>query len=296
MAKRLLGLEVTAALKERLQTQTKDLKERGILPKLTIIRVGENPADLSYERGAVKCAAQIGVQVEHVILPTDVSKEELVENIRRLNADPSVHGVLMFRPLPAHLKEYSTEICNALMAAKDVDCMTDLSAAGVFEDRADLGFSPCTAGACLEILDHYGINCEGKNVVVIGRSLVVGKPVAMMLLRRNATVTICHRGTKNIAEIARNADILITAAGALKSLTKEYVRPGQVVIDVSINWDENKLNRDGQRGAIAGDVVYEDVEPIVDAITPVPGGVGSVTVSILMRQVIMAARRLNAAR
>ena len=144
----------------------------------------------------------------------------------------------MFRPLPKHLKADQNEICNRLDPKKDVDCMTDLSNAGVFEGRSDLGFAPCTPAACMEILDYYGIDCKGKNAVVIGRSLVVGKPAAMMLMGKNATVTVCHTKTVNTAEVCRKADILVSAAGVLNSLTKDYVRPGQVVIDVSINWDE----------------------------------------------------------
>ena len=169
--------------------------------------------------------------------------------------------------------------------------MTDLSNAGVFEGRADLGFAPCTPAACMEILDYYGIDCQGKSAVVIGRSLVVGKPAAMMLMAKNATVTVCHTKTVDTAAIARQADILVSAAGVLGSLTKDYVRPGQVVIDVSINWDENKINAKGGKGGIAGDAVYDEVEPIVEAITPVPGGVGSVTTSVLIGHVVEAAER-----
>ena len=210
----------------------------------------------------------------------------------QINANDAIHGVLMFRPLPKHLKADQNEICNRLDPKKDVDCMTDLSNAGVFEGRSDLGFAPCTPAACMEILDYYGIDCKGKNAVVIGRSLVVGKPAAMMLMGKNATVTVCHTKTVNTAEICRKADILVSAAGVLNSLTKDYVRPGQVVIDVSINWDENKPNARGGLGAIAGDAVYAEVEPIVEAITPVPGGVGSVTTSVLMKHVIEAAERV----
>jgi len=166
---------------------------------------------------------------------------------------------------------------------KDVDGMTDISNAGVFMGKS-VGFAPCTPAACMEILNHYGIDCTGKKAVVIGRSLVVGKPAAMMLMGKNATVTVCHTRTKDVAAEAREADILISAAGVLKSLTKEFVRPGQIVVDVSINWDEEK-------GGIAGDAVFEEIEPIVDAITPVPGGVGAVTTSVLIGHVVEAAGR-----
>ena len=290
MAKQLLGKEVTEALNAKLQAKVEELKAKGVTPKLGIIRCGENPSDLSYEKGATARAELIGVEVEKFLLPEDVTKEALIAQIEAINADDSIHGVLMFRPLPKHLKADQNEICNKLDPRKDVDCMTDLSNAGVFEGRSDLGFPPCTPQACMEILAHYGIDCKGKKAVVIGRSLVVGKPAAMMLMDRNATVTICHTKTVNTAEIAREADILVSAAGVLNSLTKDFVRPGQVVIDVSINWDAEKITAKG-KGGIAGDAVFAEVEPIVEAITPVPGGVGSVTTSVLIGHVVEAAER-----
>ena len=293
MAKLLLGKEVTDALNEKLMERTAALKEQGIIPTLAIIRCGANPSDLSYEKGATKRAELVGVAVKKYELPEDVTKEALMATIDEINGDDSVHGVLMFRPLPKHLKADQDEICNRLDPKKDVDCMTDLSNAGVFEGRKDLGYAPCTPEACMEILDYYGIDCKGKSAVVIGRSLVVGKPAAMMLMGKNATVTVCHTKTVNTAEVARSADILVSAAGVLGSLTKEYVRPGQVVIDVSINWDPNKVNSKGGKGAIAGDAVFEEVEPVVEAITPVPGGVGSVTTSVLMKLVVEEAEKAH---
>lgn len=287
MAKQLLGKEVTEALNARLQAKCEELKAKGVSPKLAIVRCGENPSDISYEKGAVKRAETIGVETMNVLLPETVEKETLIAEIEKLNADDSVHGVLLFRPLPKHLKPWESEICNHLKAGKDVDCMTDLSNAGVYEGK-ELGFPPCTPQACMEILSHYQIDLTGKNVVVIGRSLVVGKPAAMMLMAKNATVTICHTRTKNVADIARKADIIVTSAGVLNSLTKDYVSAGQTVIDVSINWDPTK--KEG-RGGIAGDAVFEEIEPLVDAITPVPGGVGSVTTSVLIQHVIEAAER-----
>ena len=292
MAQTLLGKELTAALNERIKADVEKLKAAGVNPTLGIIRVGERGDDISYERGAMKRCDTLGVAVKQYLLPADVTQEQLIATIEEVNKDDSIHGVLMFRPLPKHLKADQNEICNRLDPKKDVDCMTDLSNAGVFEGRSDLGFAPCTPAACMEILDYYGIDCKGKNAVVIGRSLVVGKPAAMMLMGKNATVTVCHTKTVNTAEICRKADILVSAAGVLNSLTKDYVRPGQVVIDVSINWDENKPNARGGLGAIAGDAVYAEVEPIVEAITPVPGGVGSVTTSVLMKHVIEAAERV----
>ena len=282
MAKQLLGKEVNEKLNARIIAECEELKARGVNPTLAIVRCGERPDDLSYEKGATKRAEALGVAVEKFLLPEDVSKEELLRTIDAINANDQIHGVLMFRPLPKHLKADQDEICNRLDPRKDVDGMTNGSNAGVFMGK-ELGFAPCTPAACMEILDHYGIDCTGKKAVVLGRSLVVGKPAAMMLLAKNATVTVCHTKTRDVA-VAREADILVSAAGVLKSLTKDYVRPGQVVIDVSINWDEAK-------GGIAGDAVYDEVEPIVEAITPVPGGVGAVTTSVLIGHVVEAAKR-----
>ena len=291
MAKLLLGKEVNEKLNARIAAQCEALKARGVQPTLGIVRCGERPDDLSYERGATKRAEALGVAVEKFLLPEDVSKEALLQTIDAINANDSIHGVLLFRPLPKHLKADEDEICNRLAPQKDVDGMTDGSNAGVFMGKA-LGFAPCTPAACMEILDHYGIDCTGKKAVVIGRSLVVGKPAAMMLMAKNATVTVCHTRTVDVPAVAREADILISAAGVLNSLTKDYVRPGQIVVDVSINWDPEKVNAKGGKGAIAGDAVFEEVEPIVEAITPVPGGVGAVTTSVLIGHVVEAAERM----
>ncbi len=290
MAKLLLGKEVNEALVSALQKRTAALKEKGVQPTLGIIRLGENPSDLSYEKGATKRAEEVGVAVKNYILPEDASKEDVLKVIDQVNADDSVHGVLMFRPLPKHLKADQDEICNRLAPKKDVDSMTHMSNAGVFEGQ-DLGYAPCTPAACMEILDHYGIDCKGKNAVVIGRSLVVGKPAAMMLMAKNATVTICHTKTVNTAEVCKNADIIISAAGVLNSLTKDFVREGQIVIDVSMNWNPEKITSKG-KGGMSGDCVFEEVEPIVDAITPVPGGVGAVTTTVLMKHVVEAAEKI----
>ena len=291
MAKKLLGKEVNEALVASLQTRTAALREKGIEPCLGIIRLGENPSDLSYEKGATKRAEEVGVTIKNFILPEETTKEELLAVIDEVNADASVHGCLMFRPLPKHLKGDLDEICNRLAPQKDVDSMTHLSNAGVFEGAKDLGFAPCTPAACMEILDHYGIDCKGKTAVVIGRSLVVGKPAAMMLMGKNATVTVCHTKTVNTAEICKGADIIVTAAGVLNSLTKDFVREGQIVIDVSMNWNPEKITSKG-KGGMSGDCVFEEVEPIVEAITPVPGGVGAVTTSVLMKHVVEAAEKV----
>ncbi len=291
MARKLLGKEVNEALVAGLQLRTAALRDKGIVPTLGILRVGENPSDLSYEKGAEAKAAQVGVAIIKYTLPEEATKEQVLAAIDSLNADENIHGALLFRPLPKHLQADQNEICNRLDPKKDVDCMTHLSNAGVFEGCSDLGFAPCTAAACMEILDHYHIDCTGKNAVVIGRSSVVGKPVAMMLMARNATVTICHTKTANTAEICKNADILISAAGKLGSLTKDFVAPTQVVIDVSMNWDAEKITANG-KGGMSGDAVFPEVEQIVSAITPVPGGVGAVTTTVLMKHVVEAAEKI----
>lgn len=280
MAKQLLGKEVTAALNERIKADVAALNAKGVKPTLGIIRVGERPDDLSYERGATKRCETLGVEYKKYLLPADVSQEELLKVVDEVNKDDNIHGVLMFRPLPKHIDQTLVE--NALAAEKDVDCQTDASLGSVFTGKK-VGFPPCTPQACMEILDHYGIDCTGKKAVVIGRSLVVGKPAAQMLIKKNATVTTCHTRTIDMPSVAREAEILIVAAGRAGVVGAEYVSPGQIVIDVGINVNEE--------GKLCGDVDYAAVEPIVDAITPVPGGVGSVTTSVLVGHVVEAAMR-----
>lgn len=280
MAKLLKGAEVTAALNEKIKSGVEELKAKGVSPTLGIIRVGERGDDISYERGAMKRCETLGVEVKQYLLPADVTQEKLLSTIQEVNQDSNVHGVLMFRPLPKHLNE--EEACQALDPEKDVDGITDGSMVGVFTGTKK-GFPPCTPQACMEILDHFGIDCTGKKAVVVGRSLVVGKPAAMMLIKKNATVTICHTRTVDMPSVCREADIIIVAAGRAGVIHKEYFSAGQIVIDVGINVNEE--------GKLCGDVKFEDAEPIVDAITPVPGGVGTVTTSVLVGHVVEAAKR-----
>ncbi len=280
MARQLLGKEVTAALNEKIKSRAAALKEKGVEPTLGIIRVGEREDDLSYERGAVKRCETLGVACKKILLPADVTQEVLMDAVRQVNEDDSIHGVLIFRPLPRHLDEEA--VIRALDPAKDVDGITDGSMVGVFAGR-EQGFPPCTPQACMEILDHYQIDCTGKKAVVVGRSLVVGKPAAMMLLKKNATVTVCHTRTKDMPSVVKEADIVIVAAGRAGVVDDRYVSPGQIIIDVGINVND--------QGRLCGDVAYDKVEPIVEAITPVPGGVGSVTTSVLVGHVVEAAAR-----
>ncbi len=281
MARLLKGKDVVEALNEKLIAEVKDLKEKGIIPTLAILRVGERPDDLSYERGAIKRCELIGVAVKVVSLPADISENDFFDALEKLNDDINIHGILMFRPLPKHIDGEKAR--KMLKASKDVDGCTDLSLAGVFINT-NIGFAPCTAEAAMEILRFYNIPVAGKNVAVIGRSLVIGRPVAMLLMHENATVTICHTKTKDVPSITKNADIVVVASGQMESVGANYLRQGQTVIDVGISWNDEK-------GKLCGDVKFDEAEALVDAITPVPGGVGGVTTSILVKHVVEAAKR-----
>jgi methylenetetrahydrofolate dehydrogenase (NADP+)/methenyltetrahydrofolate cyclohydrolase len=280
MAKLLAGKEVTAAMKAKQLAAVAGLAQRGITPALGIIRVGERDDDIAYERGAAKRCEAVNVAVRKFTLPAEVSQAELIDLIKGINDDASIHGVLLFRPLPGHISE--DKVCNTLIAEKDADGITDGSLAGVFAGRRR-GFAPCTARACMEILEHFGVELKGKRVTVVGRSLVVGKPLSIMLMGKHATVTVCHTRTVDMPAICRDAEILIAAAGKALMIDKNFCSPGQIVIDVGINVDKD--------GKLRGDVNFEECEPIVEAITPVPGGVGTVTTSVLVEHVIEAARR-----
>ena len=276
----LKGAEVSKALNEKIKKDVEELKKQGITPCLAMVRVGERPDDISYEKGATKRCENLGIEPKHIVVSEDVLEEELLKVIRECNTDAKIHGILLFRPLPKHLDE--EKICDAIAVEKDVDGIKKESLTGVFTGNGE-GFAPCTPKACMEILDYYGIDCTGKKAVVIGRSLVVGKPAAMMLLERNATVTICHSKTKNLEETCRQADIIVAAAGNMRMLGKECFCEGQVILDVGIHVDEE--------GKLCGDVKFEEAEGIVEAITPVPGGVGAVTNGVLCGNVVEAAKR-----
>ena len=282
MAEALKGAPVAAALAERCAADVEMCKAQGIEPCLAILRVGERDDDLSYERGATKRCNAVGVAVKNVVLPADVDQDTMMATIQDLNQDVNVHGILMFRPLPKQLDEAAC--CEALAATKDVDAATTASLAHVFTGKG-AGYAPCTAQACMEILAYYGIDPKGKRAAVIGRSLVIGKPVSMMLMAANATVTTCHTKTVDMPSITREADIVVVAAGRMETIGAEYFKADQTVIDVGIGWNEEK-------GKLCGDVKFDEVEPIVGAITPVPGGVGSVTTAVLVSHVVEAAKAL----
>ena len=281
MAEILKGAPVAAAMTEQMKKDVEELRAKGIDPTLAILRVGERPDDLAYEKGAMKRAEKAGVTVRNVVLPDSITQEEFDATLTDLNTDDTVHGILIFRPLPKHLDNEKAR--KMLAPEKDIDGCTDGSLAGVFTNTKT-GFPPCTAQAAMEMLHFYGIEIKGKKAAVIGRSLVIGRPVAMMLMHENATVVNCHTKTADVPSITREADILICAAGVLHSVKPEFTNPDQVVIDVGINWDEEK-------GGISGDADFDAVEPVVKAISPVPGGVGTVTSSVLISHVIEAAKR-----
>lgn len=283
MAKLLSGKEAAAALAEKLKADVAALLEKGVTPKLSILRVGERADDLSYERGILKRAAALGVEAETTVFPETVSAEELISAIGNANGDDSVHGILLFRPLPGALKKEEARIVESIAPEKDVDGGTARSLAGVFTGSGE-GWCPCTPEACMTVLDHYGIDPAGKRAVVIGRSTVVGKPLAMLLLARNATVTVCHSKTPELAKTASEADILVSAAGKAGLVTAAFTNPGQTLLDVSVNWD-------AQAGKLCGDAVFEQVEPVAGAVTPVPGGIGAVTNTVLLSHVIRSAQR-----
>lgn len=276
----LSGRETARALSEKTAEKVAALAQMGIRPKLLIIRIGENEADISYERGILKKCRSLEMDACTEVLPENVSGDEVFRLICRANEDSSVHGVLLFRPLPGHMDREKIE--NALAPEKDIDGMTDLSMSGIFTGR-NKGFAPCTAQACMEILDHYSIDCRGKRAVVIGRSNVIGKPAAMLLLKRNATVTVCHTGTVDLPSAAKEADILLAAAGRAKMVDGSFLRPGQVILDVGIHV--------GEDGRLCGDVDYEAACAAGACITPVPGGVGAVTSAVLADHLAEAALR-----
>ena len=278
MAEILKGMPVAKEINEKTQANIKVLKDAGITPKLAILRVGEKGDDIYYENAAVKKCLQLGIDVLQVHLEDTVSQKKLEDELETLNSDSSVHGILILRPLPNHLDD--GRIAELIDPQKDVDGISPMSLYGVFAGE-NRGFVPCTARACMEMLKFYNIPVQGKKAVVIGRSLVIGKPAAMLLLKENATVTVCHSRTEDIDDIIRSGDIVISCAGKIGMVNEKCVRPGQVVIDVSMNT--------GSDGKMTGDADFDAVSQIVEAITPVPGGVGTMTTAIMLNNVTHAA-------
>ena len=273
----LKGLPVANAINEKLIEEVKNLK--GPLPRLAIIRVGERPDDCSYERGAVKKMEKVGFRCSTFAFPGDIDNDTFQAEFDKINNDDDIDGILLLRPLPKHLDERSVE--ERIDPRKDLDGISPMNLAKVFAGD-ETGYGPCTAEAVIEMLDFAGIDPKGRRATVVGRSLVIGKPVAMMLMKRNATVTVCHTKTADMAGTCKNAEILVAAAGCARMINKDFVAQDAVVIDVGINVDEN--------GNLCGDVDFADIEGRVAIATPVPGGVGSVTTSVLAKHLLKAAK------
>jgi methylenetetrahydrofolate dehydrogenase (NADP+)/methenyltetrahydrofolate cyclohydrolase len=282
MAETMIGKPVADAISARLGRAVGELKSAGVTPALAVVRVGGRGSDIAYERGIVRRGDLLGVSVRKFTFGEDVRGDELLGAIDSISRDDSIHGALIFRPLPGGIDDAA--VCGALSPPKDVDGITDESLAGLISGRG-CGYAPCTAQACLEIFDHYDVGLCGKKVVIIGRSLVVGKPLALMLINRHATVTICHTRTVDLPSICGNADVLIAAVGRPNLIDRSYMSPGQIIVDVGINADSG--------GKLCGDVNFSDAEIYAGAITPVPGGVGAVTAAVLMKHVVEAAMRAS---
>lgn len=277
------GKPVADEMSENLIKEVNELSKEGIIPKLAILRVGEKANDLAYERGALKKCETIGIETEVIVLEECVTQDQYIEALEDLNKNPKINGILTFRPLPKGIDE--EVIKHVIDPKKDVDCFNPLNTAKVMEGDKT-GFPPCTPTAVVEILKHYNVDLNGANVAVLGRSMVVGKPVAMLLLGENATVNICHSRTKNLSEVTSKADILVAAVGRARMVTPEYIKEGAVVIDVGINAKP-------EGGGICGDVDTDSVIEKASMITPVPAGVGSVTTSVLAKHVIKACKLQN---
>lgn len=267
---------LSAALSERVQL----LREKHVAPTLAILRVGEQPDDLAYERGALKRCARVGVAVEQFALPADCTLDRFLNTFLSINIRPEIHGLLVLRPLPD--PEMEAAACELIKPEKDVDGMSHASLARAFSGYGP-GYPPCTAQAVMEILDYYRVPLSGKRAAVLGRSLVAGRPIAMMLMNRDATVTLCHSRTEDSAAICRGAELVVAALGRARAVNAAYAAPGQTVIDVGIDMDAD--------GVLCGDVDFAAVEPLVGAVTPVPGGVGAVTTTVLAKHVIEAAEK-----
>ena len=277
---RLNGREVADEILEDLRKRIEVLKSKGITPRLAILRVGQREDDLAYERGLLKRFEVTGSEADVNVLDEKVSQAELDSTFDRLNNDPAVHGILVFRPLPEGLSD--EHMRKTIDPGKDVDFMDVRNMAGVLAGVPDCS-APCTAEAVMAMIKHYKIDTKGKKVTVVGRSLVIGKPVALLLTTANATVTVCHTKTQNVAEECKRADIIVACCGVAKIISERYVRQGQIVIDVGMNVDDD--------GKLCGDVDFNKVSPVVEAISPVPGGVGSITTAVLLRHVVINAER-----
>lgn len=283
MARILSGKEFAARIKEDAARGVAELKAAGVLPRLAVIIVGSDPASEVYVRNKQRTCEELGIRSDHIALPAETTKEELLACIEELNVDPEVHGILVQLPLPAQIAEDEEEILSHIDPRKDVDGFHPVNVGHLVLGAP--GLRPCTPAGCIRMLDYAGIPIEGAHAVIIGRSNIVGKPMAHLLLERNATVTICHSRTQNLAAIARTADILVAAVGRPRFVTADMVKEGATVIDVGINRIAPKK--------LVGDVDFDAAAAVAGAITPVPGGVGLLTVAMLMENVVQAAKAQN---
>ena len=281
MAKILDGKAVSAAVKERVAAEVATLKEQGVSVGLAVILVGDDSASRVYVNNKKKACEVCGFQSFEYALPAETTQEELLALIEKLNADPAVNGILCQLPVPRHIDDKA--VIAAIAPEKDVDAFHTANVGHIM--IGDYTFLPCTPAGVMELLHSADISPDGKRCVVIGRSNIVGKPMAMLLLHENGTVTVCHSRTKDLAAVCREADILVAAVGRAKFVTADMVKPGAAVIDVGMNRDEN--------GKLCGDVDYDAVEPIAGYITPVPGGVGPMTIAMLMQNTLTAAKQQN---
>ena len=274
----LKGAEVSAKIKEQVLSMNQELN--GYVPTAAIVRIGERPDDLSYERNVMKRIAAYGMEAKSFAYPADISEEEFFAEFQKINDDETIDGILLFRPLPKHINEKRAEAM--IRPEKDLDEICAVNTAKVFAGEKD-GFAPCTAEAVIEVLKAFNLPITGKRAVIVGRSMVVGRPLSMLMLKENATVTICHTKTENLKAVCQEADILVAAAGKAKMLDASFLKEGAVLIDVGINVDEN--------GKLCGDVLWDGLEEKASAATPVPGGVGAVTTAVLAKHLAMAACR-----
>lgn len=273
----LKGLPVANAINERITDAMKSWTGR--VPHLAIIRVGEKPDDMSYERGATKKMEKVGFDCTSYTFPADIDNDTFQKEFDKINEDDNIDGILLLRPLPKHLDEQA--VVSRINPNKDLDGISPVNMAKVYAGD-ETGFAPCTAEAVIEMLDYAGVDLKGKRVAVVGRSLVIGKPVAMLLMKKNATITVCHTKTIDMPGTCKNAEVIVAAAGVAKMIDSSYVADGAVVIDVGINVDEE--------GNLCGDVNFDDISGVASVATPVPGGVGSVTTSVLAKHLLAAAQ------
>lgn len=278
-AKLIEGKEVSEALREQLKKEIEQLEQEGITPGLAVIVVGNDNASRVYVNSKKRACAELGLYSEEYALPVETPQKELLELIGKLNRKPDIDGILLQLPLPEHMDEKA--VVEAINPEKDVDTIHPLNMGKLI--LGDYKLAPCTPAAVMELLKAYRIDVGGKECVVIGRSNIVGKPMAAMLMQQNGTVTVCHTRTKDLKEVCRRADILVSAIGKTKYITADYIKPGAVVIDVGINRDE--------AGRLCGDVDFDAVSEVAGVITPVPGGVGPVTITMLMKNTVIAAKR-----